>query len=364
MKNIWNDCVDYIRSSVARNAKTFTIITVLAIMFTGLTIMLSPNVWFFPPITYAVFVLILLLPYSVKSVFKAILAFVFTTVASSISYVVGSVMNPYDATPLLWFASYWLLLCVTLTYSYIVVKAASRWDAILTSLWVAGAVSHFASITFLSSTMGALFTFVSGFAIFVYMYHISKISSTRHMPVNLLPDNLIESIVSEVENNKKWDARIITTKNDTGYIYVFTQDKGFLLNPIWLDSPLSNTFSKRGKNLGLGYKGNSVNNWMLETAINKNPTWKANGAQLFPVFLSLYEGSVKSPSIISTTMPDVHHVYPVGIMDGSYLIEDNNRTKILPLLEKHFGAYARPLSAKQHRALLGLGTTTPIATEK
>ena len=344
-----NNCVD----TIARNAGLITGFAVAFILATGLTLNVAPDLWWVPATLVVVSAVVFFIFANARVLFKVVVAVIVTTVASSLSFQMGVMMNPYSGAPLLWFSSYWFVFFLALSFSYWYIRGRSRWGSLILSVFLAFCTSYVVGISTLSSLLSTLATIVVGVLVFVLAYTMSRKTrySVADMPINVNTATIEHNIVSDARNNG-YHVRLV--KNDTQEYYLVWKERAYAVLPVVMDENFGLLTTRRGKSLGLSYHDRSLNPWLIDQVFNKTLSWKKGATDAMLILVDVKEANNKNPGQIMVQLPDTKKSVIVGITDGGMLLDKNMKKSFLSSLDNDFKEFAHNLSDDDVYRLLNL----------
>lgn len=350
----WSETKDRIHEILARNSKLLTGFIAAFILFTGYTLVENPSRWYVPLLVLGIALVVFLAVAEARSFVKMIGAVIITSLASTLAFLLSSFIDPYTASPLLWFSSYWFVFFASIASSYMIVRGRSRWGTIMLAEFLGFVAGYMALFGFVSVLVAAAATTIVGVGSFVVMYNLSRKSNYRstRMPLNIAPEDTSDQILHAADETD-WLARsFVDTKKQEAH-YLVWNDVAYLLVPVYMDQPFSIVGNRWST--GLGYNGKSVNPWLVDLIYNKTPFWIARGAPIMVVLLDLKNKNGGTPRTIEVSLPDTRHKAPVGVFPAKDLLEVRSRSlSIIDRIDSTFSTYNRRLTEKQKNALVGI----------
>lgn len=343
------NCVD----TIARNAGLLTGFTVAFILATGLTLNVAPDLWWIPATLVAVSAVVFFIFANARVLFKVVVAVIVTIIASSLSFQMGVMMNPYSGAPLLWFSSYWFVFFLALSFSYWYIRGRSRWGSLILSVFLSFCVAYVVGISTLSSLLSALSTIVVGVLTFVLAYTMSRKTrySMADMPININTATIEHNIVSDA---RKHGYHVRLVKNDTQEYYLVWKERAYAVLPVVMDENFGLLTTRRGKSLGLSYHDRSVNPWLIDQVFNKTLSWKKGATDAMLILVDVKEANNKNPGQIMVQLPDTKKSVIVGITDGGMLLDKNMKKSFVSTMDDTFKEFAHDLSEDDVYRLLNM----------
>ena len=358
-----SDFRDRASEMLSRNSMILTGFLAAFIIFTGYTLIEMPQSWYVPLIALGVALVLFLVFVEARGFFKQVGAALVTLIASSISFLMASIVDPYTGAPLLWFASYWILFFGAAAVSYAVIRGRSRWGSIMFAefaAFIAGYIGMFAS---LSLYIAAVSSALAGIVIFSLTYYLSGKSrfSSRKMPLNVTTEDITDNVIDAADESDWFARSYVNTKSGEAH-YLVWDERAYLLVPVSMHDPFSvvgNRFSS-----GLGYKGRPINPWLVDLIYNKTPFWMSRSAPVMVILLDVRNGNGLKPRTIAASIPDSRHRVPVGILPARDLLEGKAKSrKLMERVDREFSKHTRELNDKQLKTLASITDKRPDSSE-
>lgn len=358
-----SDFRDRVSEMLSRNSTILTGFLAAYIVFTGYTLIEMPGSWYVPLIALSVALVLFLIFVEARGFFKQVGAALVTLIASSISFLMATIADPYTSGPLLWFASYWILFFGAAAVSYAIIRGRSRWGSIMFAefaAFIAGYIGLFAS---LSIYIAAISSALTGILIFSLTYYLSGRSrfSSRRMPLNVTTEDVTDNVIDAADESNWYARSYVNSKNGEAH-YLVWDERAYLLVPVSMKDPFSlvgNRFSS-----GLGYKGRPINPWLVDLIYNKTPFWMSRSAPVMVILLDLRNGNGRNTRTIAASIPDSRHRVPVGIMPARDLLEGRAKSKhLMERVDREFAKHTRVLTNKQLQTLSSITDKRPETSE-
>lgn len=334
---------------ISENQNFVTIFMVSFLLLTGYVLVNNPTQAWIPAVFSVVVFGLVLLFLKARIVIKVIGTVFILLVVSSSVYQVGFFLNPFSTGGILWFLSFYIGFFLSLSYSYFRVKGTSRWNALLISILSGAIFSYIASILTLNPTIAAIVNLVVFISVFFLTYNKGRNSryAQRRMPVNVVNEDLTKKLLDEA-NKADW-LFTSSVKGNEGH-YLAWNKKAFMLYPIFMDEPFKPI--QKGKQIGLGYKGKSINPWMIDLVFNKTPLLTRKGTEIMLVLLDMDNKNGKEAKTILVQIPDSKKTIPVGVMPAGQLFSNKERSSILKSINKNYSSFVDDLTGRQHTDLV------------
>lgn len=338
---------------LARNGRLVTAFSVVFILLTGFVLIEDPSKWYLPAIGVIVTFIAFFIFANARVAIKIIAAAFLLLGVSSLSYQIGLLIDPYSTGPLLWFFSFPFVFFVSLAYSYIHVQSRSRWGVMSLALIAAFVTSYITAFGTMNPHFAALSSTVMGLGVFVVFYSFTRKTNyqAKNMPINSTLPEITDDLLKDADDHD-WLLRNLTQDNEGHYLV--WDERAYLLYPIHMDEAFSIIGTK--KKIGLGYKGKTINPWLIDTIYNNIPFWKSRKADITVVLLDLNNANGRTPRTIGVTLPDTKKVAAVGVMPSKQLLSNKPKQKsFLDRIDQEFAEYGEPLTDKQFDALNLIG---------
>lgn len=346
-----------LKDTFQSNGTLFTVAAIILILVSGVSIADNKDNWWWLALSFAGFFFMVFLFINARVVIKASVVSLLTLFISAGAFQLGTFLDPHGLAGLVWMGQVLFLFFGPLSLSYLSGSGRSRWSLLGTTQILTAMLTYTLLLVIVAPTTSILAGLIFGSVFFVTFYKF--FGKTRfksdNVPENVTTDKLSADLIESFEK-KSWFARAFPFGKNPGGVLVW-KDKAYLLLPVRMDEPFTNT---GGRFPQLTYKRQKLNPWLLSILFGQIPSWRSRGADITLVLLDT-TGKNGSSKIIGVGIPDTKKKIPVGVIPVAKNL--NNASLIIKELEENLDEFKVELSSKQKVALSRFGQDSTKITD-
>ena len=338
---------------VKTNSVLLTGFAAILIMVSGVSIVDHKDRWWVPIVSVLGFGLVVFLFMNFRVIIKSLASTVMVVVLSSFAFTGGSLADRFGLGGLVWVGSVWSIFFGTLAWSYSFQSGRSRWAPVMVSQFVAFSMTYSLILSSVSVSLSSAIGAIVGAVVFIVNYTVFGKTRYRakNVPENFLDDELVATI-TEGATKSGWEATPMPGKSNTGSVLVWNDDRAYLLHPIKMTSPFG-TVGRRTQ--ALSYRRKSITPWLNHLIYHKVPVWRSRGADITLVLVDLNRRNSDDVKVIAQPVPDSNKFVPVCVAPISRRRSPQKVERLLKDVDKTMEPLKRDLTAKQIKALSGIG---------
>lgn len=361
--NVWIDLKESLKETIQANGMLLTIVACAMIVITGVAVINNPSNWWVSALAVLGFSIVVFLFMNARVIIKSVISILVAIILSTFAFQISVSSIGYNTSGVMWMLSMLLSYTGLLTYSYMTNSGVSRWGVITFSniiMFISVFIALSASVPLMLSCLIGL---VISTVFFVFFYKFTKKTKVknRKVPENIFTPKVTKALIAGAEE-AGWNITLINNRKEGTGDFLIWKDRAYLLHPIALENKFTNVGKKH---VSLGYKGKSINPWLLSLAFSNAPLWRSRGAEINVVLLDLKNKNNSSPKVIGASVPDSKRKIPVSVFPAR-LIYGEDPAKIGKMIDKiddEMGGYTNDLNARQKKALSRIGKRGKVVSE-